>query len=321
MKKPSDELPYHVRQLQALVDRFTGPAKKKEELQQQLNYYLTGHRGEREVDYHLSYMPRDDIAIIKNLRLNDGLHHFELDRIVITPGTLLMLEVKHISGIVKIHSKLHQMTRKTPTGELQRFSDPVTQAERHYKQLQEWFRYRKWPSVPVEKQIIFSSPNVILDVEDADENFFKNACLIERVPQRLTALTQKHPQQVFTRSQMIRMEKNLNDAHEKLVQNVFEVYHVLPNQIVTGVQCPKCERYGMIWKMGQWHCPICHHRSKTAHAEALKHYALLFKSTITNQECRAFLRIASESVTRKMLQKMNLPATGSTKGTLYHLPT
>ena len=78
-------------------------------------------------------------------------------------------------------------------------------------------------------------------------------------------------------------------------------------------------RLPMTRKWGMWVCGSCSFTSRDAHLMALRDYALLIKPTITNRELREFLQLESASVAVKLLSRLNLPYTGSTKDRVYHL--
>lgn len=75
----------------------------------------------------------------------------------------------------------------------------------------------------------------------------------------------------------------------------------------------------MSMKRGKWTCLTCSHISKDAHIIALKDYALLIHSQITNSQLRDFLQVPSIYVGTKLLASLNLTHTGKNKGRIYHL--
>jgi hypothetical protein len=70
---------------------------------------------------------------------------------------------------------------------------------------------------------------------------------------------------------------------------------------------------------GKWVCLKCNAISKDAHIEAIFDYLFLF-STITNQECRQFLKLSSRITASNLLNSLPLIIAGTKKGTFYSLP-
>lgn len=63
----------------------------------------------------------------------------------------------------------------------------------------------------------------------------------------------------------------------------------------------------------------CNRENSNAHIQAIKDYELLIGPTISNAELRKFLKIKSSHVAKRLLQSLNLPTTGTKKGTQYNL--
>ncbi len=85
----------------------------------------------------------------------------------------------------------------------------------------------------------------------------------------------------------------LTGAHKVRKQDILKQYGIPPSKVIKGVQCPECFRFPMQRQHGSWQCPLCSHRSKTAHLQALRDYFLLFSSVISNREARVFLHASS----------------------------
>lgn len=313
------ELPRHIRQLDAICARFSGPPEKKAELIQRLKQYEAGYRGEKSVAYQLSLLSNKEFMILHNIRLGYDQHFFEIDFLVLAGGFILLIEAKHIAGVLHFDSKINQMIRSIGE-EQQRLPDPITQAERHHSQILKWMQLKKWMPVPIEKLVVISSPKSIVDAGAADEKFFRITCLIERLPHKIAGLIKQHPRQLYSNAQIRVMARKLARAHQPLIRNALDTYKIKPEQITKGVQCDSCKSFGMQRKSGKWACPFCNHHAKMAHVQALEHYALIYGRKITNQKCREFLKLESSSVSRKLMQEMKLSSNGANKGKIYYLP-
>jgi hypothetical protein len=76
----------------------------------------------------------------------------------------------------------------------------------------------------------------------------------------------------------------------------------------------------MKYTSANWHCPHCHFISKTTHLQAVDDYFLLIHSTITRKQFGEFLHITSTYIAGNLLRALNLPSTGTKRGTNYYLP-
>lgn len=304
---------------EALCRRFTEENQKKEALKLKLARYEAGCKGEASVDYPLSLLPEKEFLILHNLRLHEGEHYFQIDCLILTAQFFLILEIKHIAGVNTFNTRLHQLVR-TIGGNVQRFSYPFAQTANLTIHFHEWLETHKWPNVPIKKLVVLSSPRAIIETEQADAKFFEAICFIEWLPHKIRELIAAYPQQLFSYSRLKSISRRLCKADEPLMQDVLSVYQVTPDQIFRGVQCPSCQMFGMERQKAKWVCPACKCPSKDAHLSALKDYALLFGSSMTNRQCRDFLKLGSRSIAQKMLKSLQIPSTGLNKGTIYQLP-
>lgn len=310
--------PFHVHQLEAVVRRFIGDGEKRAELRSQLKNYQAGGKGEVAVDYPLSFLPKKEFRILHSLRLPEDAHVFQIDCLVLTTRFFLVLEIKNISGILHVDSKLHQFFREKEE-EVQRFSDPFVQAERLVRQFRGWSAGSKFGAMPVEKLVVLVSPTAVLRPESADSNFYRSVTFLDRLTERVLEISRLHPEPLVTPKMLRTFSKKLCDAHQELQQNIFDTYHIHPKQIRCGVRCPKCGAFHVQRLKARWCCRSCGCVSKEAHIQALKDYRLIFGPEITNQQCRTFLCIKSRSAAMTLLQSLNLKSDGRTKGTVYYL--
>ncbi len=123
----------------------------------------------------------------------------------------------------------------------------------------------------------------------------------------------------MSKKELKKLANSLLKAHCPYIPNLLENYKISIDDLATGVQCPNCAALPMTRKWGTWSCDSCSFTSRDAHLMALRDYALLIKPTITNRELREFLHIKSASVAVKLLDRLNLPYTGSTRDRVYQL--
>ncbi|WP_238537621.1 nuclease-related domain-containing protein [Sporolactobacillus vineae] len=311
-------IPFHVRQLEAAVHRFSGDRKKKMELEEQLKNYYAGCRGESAVDYPLSLLQEREFRILHSLRLPNGVHLFQMDCLLLTTRFFLLLEIKNISGTLHVDSKLHQFFREKKE-QVQRFSDPFVQAERLIRQFRVWLGGSKFAHMPIEKLVVLVSPNAVLLPESADSNFYRSVTFVDRLAERVLEISRLHAEPLVTPKMLRAFSKKLCAAHQELEQNVFAAYHIDPNQIRHGVCCPECGTFPMQRLKARWSCGSCGGVSKDAHIQALKDYRLIFGPKITNQQCRAFLHLESRDLARRLLSAAGASPSGTGKAIVYHL--
>ena len=90
-----------------------------------------------------------------------------------------------------------------------------------------------------------------------------------------------------------------------------------PSDLMTGVQCGKCEQFGMVKRNNGWICTSCGNIDKVAHVQALYEWFALVENRISNKECRKFLRIDSSQLASRLLNSMSLSRVNKSKNTIY----
>ena len=92
-----------------------------------------------------------------------------------------------------------------------------------------------------------------------------------------------------------------------------------PKDLIIGVQCGKCEQFGMIKIKRTWQCPTCSHRDSEAHLAAVKEWFVLIGVQMSNSDCREFLQVSQHQTVTRILQGMDLKIIGKGKATKYKM--
>ncbi|WP_100487020.1 hypothetical protein [Sporolactobacillus pectinivorans] len=191
--------------------------------------------------------------------------------------------------------------------------------DRFRDQLQHWLAVNKTEPASIEKLVVMASPHAVLQTQQADDDFFKSVTFPDRLSPRIPEIGRWHPEHFLSRKKLRTITRNICNADEPLGLNVFQTYHVHPNQIICGVQCPSCSKFGMHRLKARWHRHACGHLSKGAHVQAFKDYHPLFRPLITNRGCREFLLLESRNVVCRILKSPGMHSFGQGKGTFYRL--
>ncbi|WP_282138496.1 hypothetical protein [Rossellomorea aquimaris] len=113
--------------------------------------------------------------------------------------------------------------------------------------------------------------------------------------------------------------RTLKRKHEESKPSILERVNIEDKDLLKGVICVACNHRPLVRKHGTWFCLKCDSRNNDAHIQALKDYELLIAPTINNSELREYLVVDSPYVAKRLLQSLNLPTTGTKKGTQYIL--
>lgn len=120
--------PINLRKLKALKIRIPRNHPKEKEIKEDFAKNSAGYKGERELDYPLSFLLGDVYSILHDLRLFSDSYHFQIDALLLSPRFLLIIEVKNFSGTITFDSEFTQVIRSN-AGKEKAFFDPILQVE------------------------------------------------------------------------------------------------------------------------------------------------------------------------------------------------
>lgn len=310
--------PLHLYKLKALMNRIPSYHPQYEKVKEQMAMQNAGHFGEKSLEFPLSFLEEKRFMIYHDLRISDGLHHFQIDTLVISQQYLLIIEVKNISGTLMFDPIFNQMIRISEMKE-ESFPNPLTQVERQRTQLQSFLSNLKLSTIPIETLIVVSNRSTVLKATQEVNAIASKVIRTEYLPTKVKSLDKRHTEERLSIKEVRKLGRNLLKNHEPLDRDVLKRFAISSTELLTGVACPRCSLMPMKRLHGRWHCKYCCLYSKDAHVKALNDYALLVSKEITNQKLREFLHIESISAASKMLSSMNLECKGTRKGRKYYL--
>ncbi|MCD7034503.1 NERD domain-containing protein [Metabacillus sp. GX 13764] len=304
-------------QLEALLRRLPGNHRKRPLIEADLARYAAGYSGEKSIDYHLSFLPEKEFTILHDLRLSSGSHSFQMDTLILHPNFILILEVKNITGTLIFDQNFHQLIRKIGDKE-EAFPDPLLQASRHKKQLQQWLAANRFEEIPIEYLIVVSSPATIIKMIPFNQSLYKRIIHSNTIYDRVNELIEKHKILLLKPPGLKKLSRLLDKNHTVLTKPIMDQYGILLTDLIPGTACPKCLAFPMDRVQGHWFCKKCSIKSKNAHLSALEEYFLLTNApSISNKEFRFFLNISSTSITTRFLLDSGLSHNSSRKNRVY----
>lgn len=198
------------------------------------------------------------------------------------------------------------------------YDNPINQVRMQAWHLKRWLKNHKFSVPPIYQLVAISNASTIIKVSDRSLNnlIVKGDVLLSRVLQ----IDDTTPNPSFTDKEVKKLSKSLVKNHTPPHPDILKQYSLTPDDLQKGVQCPSCLSYGINREKWIWHCPVCEHKSKTAHHKTVKEFFLLISPTIKNQMCRDFCIGISSKTASDLLISLNLPFTGNTHGRFYHMP-
>lgn len=309
------EIPYHVHQYEVFIRRLK-PGPLRDDLTSLYKRAMAGFRGEQSLDYPLSYLPNEEFSIFHNLRLFDGLHHFQIDFLVLCSRFALILEVKNIIGKLTFDTDLNQLIRELDDA-TDVYDDPILQAEYLKMQLYEWLDRHFGISVPIVDRVVIAS-SAQLQVTDLKSDKIKKIVRRAKLKAELLQLNEQFAKDYLSPETMKKIADQLLANHHPRVIKKFTT-RLKPDDLIKGVQCPGCSAIPTIKQKQKWKCMSCGHLSRAANITALRDYYLMYGPAITNKKCRDFLLLKSELTARRLLHTVCDYFEGENKARTYYL--
>ncbi|MDQ0298203.1 hypothetical protein J2S78_000611 [Salibacterium salarium] len=313
MIKKQRNKPLKLRQLESLYKRLHASHPKQQQIEKALSNYAAGYRGEQSIDYHLTFLNPAHM-IFHDLRLRNSLGYFQIDTLILTSSFFLIIEVKNIAGTLSFDPHRYQMVRKV-NGTVEGFSDPRLQVKRHHLQFEKWLEQQQIPIPPIYKVVVISFPTTIIE---APSSSLEKVIHAAQLPYDILELEMQHPNLTISPKSMEQIASRLKRHHRPLDTNMVQHFEIDPGAIKSGVQCEACDEIPMKYSTG-WKCAVCGHRSKNTHIKALIDCALLFQTTITNEQSCHFLGLPSRKTGTRILRSLQLKHNHKHKGRTYDL--
>ncbi|WP_164669415.1 nuclease-related domain-containing protein [Virgibacillus doumboii] len=309
--------PVHIQKALALDRRIADTHPEKQSINSDAAKLSSGYKGEESLIFHLNFLPEDDFLIFHYLRIPDDKGHFQLDFLILSIYFFLIIEVKNIYDHVNF-DEMGQAYREL-NDEIKNFGNPVFQVNLQHRRLLNYLREMNYPTVPIEKIVVFSSNDTYLRNLSNNKIISDIVMHRDKVLPKIDSFIEKNKLKCLSDDHLMKLSYHLLEDHRPEEYNEMEKKGITTDDLIKGVFCPGCGSIPMIWKSGKWLCENCGLRSKTAHRPTLCDYRLLVGEYINNREARGFLKLDSNSITRKSLQAEGLDKVGVGSGMRYRL--
>ncbi|MFB5085916.1 nuclease-related domain-containing protein [Psychrobacillus sp. PGGUH221] len=290
----------------ALLKRLRVDSGMKEFIRNEIRKKEAGIRGEERL-----------LRKLKELRLpgpfrifsDVGLHiddwRVQIDCIVVTDSCCIVIESKNMSGNLNFDIDTEEFYRIEEESIEKSFPNPYYQLMRNIRFMKE-FLNKSFPELKVSGAIVMTSKSCRIRNKPSHYPIFKLESIIEKI----IHLNNNSPSLLLDHHLDI-IEKLIQKKQSAFVYSpLCEHYHISPNDIILGVECPNCGVIGMERISTTWTCLACNKNNRYAHISAVEEYFWLIKKEITNKDFRKFCGVKSIHSASRMLNSMNLQACG-----------
>lgn len=310
--------PLILRQLVALKTRLPSNHPKLPSIDDQIQRFSAGYKGECSIDYYLSLLNEKDYYILHDLRLADPPNYFQMDTLILSKKFALILEVKNFRGELYFDSIFHQLIQKKED-EVKVFADPLLQLQRQENQLEKWLLNNGFHKLPIFSVVVIANPQTQISTNQENINVQEKVIHREFIPTKLKQIERLNQPTFLQEKEIKKLIRLLLKQHTPHYSSVLEKFQIAEAELQKGVKCPKCGKLPLVRIHSNWYCEQCHSKHKDAHLQSLQEYYLLMNSSITSSKLRDFINISSYSLATRILKALHLPSFGITKGRVYQL--
>jgi ribosomal protein L37AE/L43A len=310
------QIPPVILKLQALSPRVPPHHNKHSFIKDDLARYLAGYKGEKSIEYYLSFLPDEEYYIFHDIRLFDGEHFFQMDTLILTKRLVCILEIKYLAGIIEFDRDFNQIIQ-IKNGQEKAYPDPITQLQRQKSQLNKWLKRNNLAQLPVQGFVVFSNPQTVIKSNDKST---KNIVIKSHtLHSKISDLQDQKKMDVLTQKEIKKIIRILMKFDTPLDHSIIEQYQLSRGDVLKGVICEVCNHLPLQRIHSYWYCSQCTYKSKDAHLAAVQDYQLLFGSVITSNQLKEFLEINCSSLATRILKSVSSSMEGENKGRVYTL--
>lgn len=300
--------------LPRLLARLPPNSQAYDEISNRLYRVQAGYAGEQLVDRYLEkimvhHTPTHIVTDVSFFLAPN--EFFQIDTLIITPDKIRLLEIKNMSGTLTYHANPPHFECTYDDRKTIAIGCPLMQMENNRTALVSWLQQNGFP-IQVEGLIVLAN----------------NSALIRNVPATMPIIYAKHLPHYFrtmkpetpvlSNQQMTALLQKLKGSQKPYnPYPLIERFHLDPNLIKTGLLCPYCHAVLTRKNRKTWTCHTCARQTHYPYKETLQDWFMIMKPTISNKECRDFLRIKDKFAANHILKTLPLTREGQSHATIY----
>ncbi|CEG21974.1 Nuclease-related domain protein [Planococcus massiliensis] len=297
------EKPIKIEGYEALLRRMSLQHPMRNTISDVLKGAQAGIGGEERLDEMLEFFdPPYPHLFIHDLSLPEKI---QIDTLLITQSFLMILEVKNMSGKLRLTTNPSGLHQTLANGQEKTYKSPVVQAETAKIKMEKVLKRFSYP-LKIETAIVLAYPSQTMEGVPPGVNVWK----ADEVMVQLHRFQSTEP--LITLEQMNAIGQLLLSMHQPYQPfPLAPKFNIAFHEIESGVFCEQCRVKKMNKINRRWHCKTCNFFSGNAHLMALDEWFMIYKSTITAKECMNFLGLRDSDTARRILKNVDLEESGS----------
>lgn len=294
-----------------LYDRLPKDHEKKTVIYSKMVSASVGISGEKKVErifdkynFPFKYSVLHDVNLSSNGK-------FQIDTLFLCQYFILILECKNIVGELSFEKNPLCLNRKLDNRKMDTFESPEVQVDRNKFLLKEWLS-KRGIKIPVTGVIVLSN----MKSKVVKPPNYTDVIYASTIPVYLRNMNRE--KEYLSVLQMNDLAKTIVESHQTYIPfPMCRNWGIDTSDLITGVKCEKCLRFGMVKKNSGWLCLVCGHLDRLGHVTAVREWFALVDDRISNKQCRRFLQIESSQLASRILNSICLSRELKAKNTIY----
>jgi len=237
--------PFYLMQLQSLERRLSINHPKIEEVRNNRINEMTGLKGEKQIDFPLSFLCPKEYQVLHQVRLRDAQGFFQLDCLILHKNFVLILEVKNWFGTLMFGPK-GQVIRMTQEEVEDGFPNPIQQVKLQKFRLKNWLQEHGFPEIPLHCYIVIADNRTIIKEMTPQIKIPNNIIYSNQLFFEIDHIKSKFSSEHYSQNQLNKLAIILKNSHKPNRIDISKKYEVSRADIIPGVACPSCNKYSMI---------------------------------------------------------------------------
>jgi len=290
--------PLVLRKYESLLLRLL---RKNTAIEQEYAKYKKGYEGEVMAGYYIRQLDHPGLTILQDVYIKS--RGVQMDNLILSKRAIYIPEVKNYYGTVTFDTAFQQLIRHDGEKETG-FKYPIAQVELQKHKLQQWLQDHGFGNIPIHPFIVISDPSTIIKAIGDQEEIAKVVIHGENLPRKIMEKERASvgDSQLEHRKIGYQILKQCSEFNIDIMAD----HGLTARDLIPGVMCPDCMRIGMARVHSGWFCQRCNKKYRNAHLKAIEDYMMLVKPSMTNLECRHWLKFNSKNTATRILKGTHL---------------
>ncbi|MGP4082457.1 nuclease-related domain-containing protein [Pseudalkalibacillus sp. R45] len=227
-----------IEKLEAILRRSPPYHPGRAKAESWLSKSKAGEKGERALDYPLSFLDEKGYTIYNRTRLSSGEYYFQIDSLLTHMKYIIILEVKNLAGKLIFDTANNQLIQQLDGREVI-YKDPIQQVDHQHFQLRRWLEQHKFPNdIPIYPFVVVTNDSTQIVPRDNEKLLTKKVLRNSSLLVTIENLHNNHTKEYLSTKNLRKLKKLLIKHHTPHDPDLLSQLEISKDELITGVHCP-----------------------------------------------------------------------------------